>query len=220
MRVAVAEDSAIIRDGLVALLEGRGVEVTGAVGDGDSLVALVAQDPPDVVISDIRMPPGHSDEGLRAALRIKREHPDTGVLLFSQYAETRYARTLLDASSEGVGYLLKDRVADVSTFIESVRQVAAGHVVLDPEVVTSLLGRRRADGPLAMLTDRELEILRLMAEGRSNSAIAVALFLSPGTVEKHITSIFGKLALPASSDDHRRVLAVLRFLAAGNASAV
>lgn len=218
MRVAVAEDSAIIRDGLVALLVGRGVEVTGAVGDGDSLVALVAQDPPDVVISDIRMPPDHSDEGLRAALRIKREHPATGVLLFSQYAETRYARTLLDASSEGVGYLLKDRVADVSTFIESVRQVAAGHVVLDPEVVTSLLGRRRGDGPLAMLTERELDILRLMAEGRSNSAIADALFLSPGTVEKHITSIFGKLALPASSDDHRRVLAVLRYLAAGNAA--
>lgn len=218
MRVAVAEDSAIIRDGLVALLAGRGVEVTGAVGDGDSLVALVAQDPPDVVISDIRMPPDHSDEGLRAALRIKREHPATGVLLFSQYAETRYARTLLDASSEGVGYLLKDRVADVSTFIESVRQVAAGHVVLDPEVVTSLLGRRRGDGPLAMLTERELDILRLMAEGRSNSAIADALFLSPGTIEKHITSIFGKLSLPASSDDHRRVLAVLRFLAAGSAS--
>ncbi|MFB6610203.1 response regulator transcription factor [Agromyces sp. NPDC056379] len=219
MRVAVAEDSAIIRDGLVALLEGRGVEVCGAVGDGDSLIALVDQDPPDVVISDIRMPPGHSDEGLRAALRIKRDHPTTGVLLFSQYAETRYARMLLDASGEGVGYLLKDRVADVSTFIESVRQVAAGHVVLDPEVVASLLGRRPAGGPLAGLTERELDILRLMAEGRSNSAIGAALFLSPGTVEKHITAVFAKLALPASSVDHRRVLAVLRYLAAGHSAA-
>lgn len=218
MRVAVAEDSAIIRDGLVALLEGRGIEVTGAVGDGDALVALVRSDPPDVVISDIRMPPGYVDEGLRAALDIKRWHPTVGVLLFSQYAETRYARTLLDASGSGVGYLLKDRVADVSTFIESVRQVAAGHVVLDPEVVASLLGRRQAAGPLAQLTERELEVLRLMAEGRSNSAIADAAFLSPGTVEKHITSIFGKLALAASTEDHRRVLAVLRYLAAGQSS--
>lgn len=219
MRVAVAEDSAIIRDGLVALLEGRGIEVTCAVGDGEKLVTLVSNDPPDVVIADIRMPPRYVDEGLRAALDIKRRQPGVGVLLFSQYAETRYARTLLDASGSGVGYLLKDRVADVSTFIESLGQVAAGHVVLDPEVVASLLGRRQTEGPLAQLTQRELDVLRLMAEGRSNSAIADVAFLSAGTVEKHITAIFGKLALPAAAEDHRRVLAVLRYLAAGQLSA-
>lgn len=218
MRVAVAEDSAIIRDGLVALLEGRGIEVSGAVGDGAQLIDLVSNDPPDVVISDIRMPPRYVDEGLQSALKIKRINPDVGVLLFSQYAETRFARTLLDASGHGVGYLLKDRVADVSTFIESVRQVAAGHVVLDPEVVTSLLGRKQAAGPLAQLTERELDVLRLMAEGRSNSAIAETAFLSAGTVEKHITSIFGKLNLAHSSEDHRRVLAVLRYLAAGQST--
>jgi DNA-binding NarL/FixJ family response regulator len=212
MRIVIAEDAAVLRDGLVELLTRRDHQVVAAVADGDALRAAVAEYHPDVAVVDIRMPPTHTDEGLRAAIALRRDHPGLGVLVFSQYIETRYAGELLAGRADGVGYLLKDRVADVRDFVDALTRVAAGETVLDPEVVTHLLGASRRGGTLGTLTDREREVLALMAEGRSNAAIAKTLFLTQGAVEKHVTSIFAKLGLPPSHDDHRRVLAVLRYL--------
>jgi DNA-binding NarL/FixJ family response regulator len=214
VRIVIAEDAAVLRDGLVELLTRRGHEVVAAVGDGESLRAAVeAADPaPDVAVVDIRMPPSFTDEGLRAAVTLRRDHPGLGVLVFSQYVETRYAVELLAGGADGVGYLLKERVADVRDFVDALTRVAGGGTVLDPEVVTALIGAGRRDGELETLTTREREVLALMAEGRSNTAIASAVFLTQGAVEKNVTSIFAKLGLPPSSDDHRRVLAVLRYL--------
>jgi DNA-binding NarL/FixJ family response regulator len=212
MRVAIAEDAAILRDGLVELLTGRGHEVVAAVADGDALVTAVAADPPDVAVVDIRMPPTHTDEGLRAALRIRQGHPDVGILVFSQYVETRYASQLLADGAAGMGYLLKDRVADVSDFVDALERVAAGGTALDPEVVTQLMRASRRTDTVDALSGREQEVLALMAEGRSNSAIAEALVVSDRAVEKHVANIFLKLDLPPSDADHRRVLAVLRHL--------
>jgi DNA-binding NarL/FixJ family response regulator len=212
MRIVIAEDAAVLRDGLVELLTRRGHHVVAAVADGDALRAAVAEHHPDVAVVDIRMPPTHTDEGLRAAIALRRDHPGLGVLVFSQYVETRWAAELLAGGADGVGYLLKDRVADVRDFVDALGRVAAGETVLDPEVVTHLLGASRRGGALDSLTDREREVLALMAEGRSNAAIAKTLFLTQGAVEKHVTSIFAKLGLPPSQDDHRRVLAVLRYL--------
>jgi DNA-binding NarL/FixJ family response regulator len=211
MRVVIAEDSILLREGLVRLLESRGAEVVAAVGDADALLAAVQADQPDLVIADVRMPPSHTDEGLRAALVLRRQFPMLPVLVLSQYVEERYATELLSGPTSGVGYLLKDRVADVSTFVDALRQVAAGGTVLDPEVVSQLLIRHRSD-PLDRLTPRESEVLSLMAEGRSNSGIAGALVVSESAVAKHVNSIFTKLDLPLVDGDHRRVLAVLQFL--------
>jgi len=212
VRIVIAEDSAVLRDGLVALLADRRHEVVAAVADGDALRAAVAEHRPDVAVVDIRMPPTHTDEGLRAAIALRRDHPGVGVLVFSQYVETQYAAELLASRSDGVGYLLKDRVADVSDFISALTRIAAGETVLDPEVVTQLLGASRRADALATLTPREREVLGLMAEGRSNAAIAKTLFLTDGSVEKHVTNIFAKLGLPPSEGDNRRVLAVLQYL--------
>ncbi|MGH3406951.1 MAG: response regulator transcription factor [Streptosporangiaceae bacterium] len=219
MRVVIAEDSAVLRAGLAEILADRGHVVAAAVGDAEALLAAVAEHRPDVTVVDVRMPPSHTDEGLRAAIAIRRDHPGVGVLVFSQYIETRYAADLLGAGqagrggrAAGVGYLLKDRVADVSEFVEALSRVAAGGTALDPEVVSQLLGAsRRADG-LGTLTAREREVLGLMAEGRSNSAIAGLLVVSERAVEKHVGNIFSKLGLAPSDADHRRVLAVLRYL--------
>ena len=220
LRVVIAEDSVILRDGLVALLTRRGHEVV-AVGDGDGLVAEVtarAAGPaglPDVVVADIRMPPTFTDEGMRAATALRAAHPGLPVLVFSQYVETRYASQLLAGGAGGVGYLLKDRVADVGDFLDGLTRVAAGQTVLDPEVVTQLMGVTSAGDPgLARLTPREREVLALMAEGRSNGAIAERLYVSYGAVEKYVAAIFTKLGLEADAADHRRVLAVLRYLGA------
>jgi DNA-binding NarL/FixJ family response regulator len=213
MRVVIAEDAALLREGLTRLLEDRGHQVVAAVAQAGPLLTAVAGHEPDVVIVDVRMPPTFTDEGLRAAIELRRDHPGTGVLVFSQYIETRYATRLLAAGSAGVGYLLKDRVADVAEFTDALARVAAGGTALDPEVVTQLLGASRAG--LASLTTREREVLALMAEGRSNAAIAAQLVVSPGAVEKHVAGIFGKLGLPPSDTDNRRVLAVLRYLGGG-----
>ncbi len=212
MRVVIAEDAAILRDGLVQLLTDRGHDVVAAVSDGDALRAAVAEHDPDVAVVDIRMPPSFTDEGLRAAIAIRRERPAVGVLVFSQWVETRYAAELLAGSSSGVGYLLKDRVADVSEFVEALTRVAAGGTALDPEVVRQLLGASRRRDAIATLTPREREVLGLMAEGRTNGAIARQLVVSDRAVEKHVANIFTKLDLPPSGEDHRRVLAVLRYL--------
>jgi DNA-binding NarL/FixJ family response regulator len=212
VRVVIAEDAAVLRDGLVQLLTDRGFEVAAAVGDAAMLRAAVDTHRPDVAVVDIRMPPTHTDEGLRAAIELRRDHPSLAVLVFSQYIETRYAAELLATRSDGVGYLLKDRVAHVSEFVDAVRRVAAGGTALDPEVVTQLLGASRRSDTLAVLSPREREVLGLMAEGRSNTAIAASLVVSPRAVEKHIANIFTKLDLPPSDTDHRRVLAVLRYL--------
>jgi DNA-binding NarL/FixJ family response regulator len=212
IRVAIAEDSAILRDGLVQLLADRGFEITDAVSDPDRLLESVDRDRPDVAIVDIRMPPTFTDEGLRASIELRRRHPTLGILLFSQYIETRYASQLLADDAAGIGYLLKDRVADVSDFVEALVRVASGGTALDPEVITQLVGASRKTDSLAGLSARELEVLSLMAEGRSNAAIATTLVISEGAVEKHVANIFNKLHLPVSQSDHRRVLAVLRFL--------
>jgi DNA-binding NarL/FixJ family response regulator len=212
MRIIVAEDSPILRAGLVGLLEDEGHEVVAAVPDARRLREAVAEHAPEVVVSDIRMPPTHTDEGLRAALVIRRQWPDVAVLVFSQYVEERYATELLAGETRGVGYLLKDRVADVVEFIDALRRVAGGGTVLDPEVVAQLLARSRRTHPLDKLTAREREVLGLMAEGRSNGAIAAALVVGDGAVEKHVSSIFTKLDLLPADTDHRRVLAVLRYL--------
>jgi DNA-binding NarL/FixJ family response regulator len=212
LRVVIAEDAALFREGLVRLLTERGHRVVAAVADGQALLDAVAADRPDVAVVDIRMPPTHTDEGLRAALELRRDHPGTGVLVFSQYIETRYAARLLEPNAAGVGYLLKDRVADVREFVDALARVAAGGTALDPEVVGQLLGASRNADDLAALTPREREVLALMAEGRSNAGIANALVVSVGVVEKHVASVFGKLRLPPAKGDNRRVLAVLRFL--------
>jgi DNA-binding NarL/FixJ family response regulator len=219
MRIVIAEDSAVVRAGLVEVLTDRGHKVVAAVGDADALRAAVAENDLDVAIVDVRMPPGHTDEGLRAAIAIRRERPGLPILVFSQYVETRYAADLLGmrsgcgaAGAAGVGYLLKDRVANVAEFVDALSRVAAGGTALDPEVVTQLLGASRHTSSLAALTAREREVLALMAEGRSNSGIADRLVVSERAVEKHVSNIFGKLGLPASEADHRRVLAVLAYL--------
>jgi DNA-binding NarL/FixJ family response regulator len=212
IKVAIAEDSAVLRDGLVQLLADRGFEITDAVSDADLMNAAIDRQLPDVAVVDIRMPPTFTDEGLRLAIDLRRRHPGLAILLFSQYVETRYAAELLAGDASGIGYLLKDRVADVSDFVEALVRVASGGTALDPEVVTQLMGASRRSDSLSMLTAREREVLSLMAEGRSNAAIATALVVSEGAVEKHVANIFTKLDLPVSQADHRRVLAVLRFL--------
>jgi DNA-binding NarL/FixJ family response regulator len=212
MRIAIAEDAVMMREGLVRLLADRGHDVVAAVGDAGALEAAVDEHRPDVVIVDIRMPPTHTDEGLRAALRLRRDHPSVGVLVFSQYVETRYASQLLADNPTGVGYLLKDRVADVADFAAAVTRVGTGGTALDPEVVSQLLRASRQHDALAALTPREREVLALMAEGRSNAGISEALVITEGVVEKHVASIFAKLGLPATEGDNRRVLAVLRYL--------
>jgi DNA-binding NarL/FixJ family response regulator len=212
MRVVLGEDSVLLREGVARLLEDFGFEVVGRAGDAEDLLRKVRAHKPDVAIVDIKMPPTHTDEGLRAARSIRAELPDTAVLVLSQYLEEDYALDLLAGSAEGVGYLLKDRIADVDRFIESIRRVADKGSVLDPEVVSQMLGRRRVGRPLDALTPRETRVLALMAEGRSNHAIAAELVITDRAVEKHVTSIFAKLNLPATVDDHRRVLAVLAYL--------
>jgi DNA-binding NarL/FixJ family response regulator len=217
MRVVIAEDAALMREGLVGLLTDRGHHVCAAVADADGLLAAVAEYHPDVAVVDIRMPPTHTDEGLRAALQLRRGHPGTGILVLSQYIETRYAAQLLTGNAGGVGYLLKDRVADVADFVDALARVAAGGAALDPEVVSQLLGSRRDAHGLTDLTPREREVLALMAEGRSNAGIAAALTITGGVVEKHVANIFTKLGLPQTEGDNRRVLAVLRYLRSPNA---
>jgi DNA-binding NarL/FixJ family response regulator len=212
VRVIVADDSVLVREGVVRVLERVGLEVVGQAGDGQELLRKARMHRPDVAIIDIRMPPTFTDEGLQAALTIRGEMPDTGVLVLSQYLEDQYALELLGDDAAGVGYLLKDRVSDLERFTDAVRRVADGGSALDPEVVSQMLGRRRVEDPLAELTPREREVLALMAEGRSNQAVAEVLFVSERAVEKHVTSIFAKLGLPPAAEHHRRVLAVLTFL--------
>jgi DNA-binding NarL/FixJ family response regulator len=207
----IAEDLALLRDGLMRLLRDNGFDVVDVVSDGDALVHAVLREEPDVAIVDIRLPPSFRDEGLRAALETRRRRPETAILIVSQYVERAYAEELLSDGRGGVGYLLKDRIMDVADFVDAVRRVAGGGTALDPEVVAQLFHGRRA-GPLDRLTPRELEVLGLMAEGRSNAGIASALVLSVGAVEKHVASILSKLGLPPAESDHRRVLAVLEYL--------
>jgi DNA-binding NarL/FixJ family response regulator len=214
MRVVVAEDSVLLREGVARLLQEAGHEVVGQAGDADDLMRKVRAHKPDLAVVDVRMPPTQTDEGLRAAKEIRAELPGVGVLVLSAYVEPTYAQELLADNAEGLGYLLKDRVSDVSAFADAVERVGTGGSALDPEVVSVLMGRARDDDPLEELTPREREVLGLMAEGRSNAAIAEQLVISERAVEKHVTSIFGKLGLTASGEDHRRVLAVLRFLEA------
>ena len=213
VRVIVADDSVLVREGVTRLLEGAGYEVVGQAADREELMRKTRAHKPDVAIIDIRMPPTRTDEGLRAARGIREEMPGIGVLVLSAYLEEDYALELVGEDAAGVGYLLKDRISDGDRFAEAVRRVAEGGSALDPEVVSQMLGRRRAEDPLEALTAREREVLALMAEGRSNQAIAEALVVSERAVEKHVTSIFAKLNLPPAAEDHRRVLAVLAFLA-------
>jgi DNA-binding NarL/FixJ family response regulator len=212
VRVVIADDSVLLREGVASLLEEAGFEVVGQAGNPDDLLLKVRSYEPDVVVVDIRMPPTHTDEGLRAAQEIRERHPGVGVLVLSQYVESGYALELLQGSAEGVGYLLKDRVSDVQEFAAAVKRVGEGGSALDPEVVSRLVGRRRGDDPIAQLTPREREVLELMAEGRSNQGIAERLVVTERAVEKHVTSILQKLRLPAAAEDHRRVLAVLAYL--------
>jgi DNA-binding NarL/FixJ family response regulator len=212
VRVVLAEDSVLLREGVARILDEAGFEVVGQAGNADELMLKVRSYSPDVAIVDIRMPPTHTDEGLRAAQEIREKHPTCGVLVLSQYVEPTYAMDLLAESAEGVGYLLKDRVSDVNEFADAVRRVGEGGSALDPTIVSQLVGRRRRDDPIDQLTPREREVLGLMAEGRSNSGIAEQLVVTERAVEKHVTSIFSKLRLPAASEDHRRVLAVLAYL--------
>jgi len=212
MRVVVADDAVLLREGLVRLLTESGHKVVAAVGDGPSLVEAVVEHRPDVAIVDVRMPPSHTDEGLRAAVEARRRVPGTPILVLSQYVEVSYADDLLADRAGAVGYLLKDRVSDVADFLDGMQRVATGATVLDPEVVGQLLVRRRRDDPLRSLTPREREVLGLMAEGRSNAAIARKLVVTDGAVEKHVKNIFTKLDLPPDDEQHRRVLAVLTYL--------
>jgi DNA-binding NarL/FixJ family response regulator len=212
VRVVVADDSVLLREGVVRILAEAGFDVVGQAGDADELMLKVRSYSPDVAVVDIRMPPTHTDEGLQAAQEIREKHPGIGVLVLSQYIEPAYAMELLADSAEGVGYLLKDRVSDVHEFADAVRRVADGGSALDPTIVSQLVGRRRGDDPLSGLTAREREVLSLMAEGRSNQGIAERLVVTERAVEKHVTSIFSKLRLPAATADHRRVLAVLAYL--------
>ena len=211
-RLVLAEDSVLLREGLVRLLRETGFDVVAAVGDAEAFLAAVTAHQPDIVLTDVRMPPTHTDEGVRAALVVREQYPDIAVVVLSQYVEENYASELLAGRAKGVGYLLKDRVADVAEFVEAMERVIAGGTALDPEVVAQLFARARRSDPLATLTPREQEVLRLMAEGRSNSGIAAALFVTEGAVEKHVSNLFTKLDLPQAGDDHRRVLAVLRYL--------
>jgi DNA-binding NarL/FixJ family response regulator len=212
IRVVIADDSTLLREGIARLLEEAGFVIVGQAGNADELMLKVRSYSPDVAIIDIRMPPTHTDEGLRAAKEIRENHPDVGVLVLSQYVESGYALELLQGSAEGIGYLLKDRVADIDEFAAAVKRVAEKGSALDPEVVSRLVGRRRGEDPLSQLTPREREVLDLMAEGRSNQAIADKMVVTLRAVEKHVTSIFSKLSLPAQDQDHRRVLAVLTYL--------
>lgn len=212
MRVVIGEDSVLLREGLKRLLEDAGIEVTAGAEDGDQLLAAVDQHLPDLAIIDVRMPPTFTDEGLRAAVEIRRRHPEVALLVLSQYVEERYAVDLIGSGTRGIGYLLKDRVADVGDFLRSLRDVAGGVTAIDPEVVAQLVKRRRTRDTLDRLTSRELDVLELMAQGKSNAAIAETCGISAGGVEKHISSIFGKLDLFPAPDDHRRVLAVLTYL--------
>jgi DNA-binding NarL/FixJ family response regulator len=214
MRVVLADDSLLLREGVARLLEDAGLEVVAQAGDAEDLLRKVGAHKPDLAIVDVRMPPTHTDEGLRAAVDIRERFPETGVLVLSQYIEESYALELLSENAEGVGYLLKDRVADLDRFVDAVRRVGDGGSALDPEVVSRLLGRRRREDPLVDVSPREREVLALMAEGRSNHAIATELVVTERAVEKHVTSIFSKLDLPPTADDHRRVLAVLTYLRA------
>jgi DNA-binding NarL/FixJ family response regulator len=214
MRIVIAEDSVLLREGLTRLLVDAGEEVVGTAGDAEEAMAVIEAERPDIVVMDVRMPPTHTDEGLRAAIRAREQWPEIAVLVLSQWVEERYATELLAGSTTGVGYLLKDRVADVRDFVDAVRRVGAGGTALDPDVVSQLLATSRNRSPLAALTPRETEVLKLMAEGRSNRAIAEALVVSDGAVEKHVSNIFMKLDLPIADTDHRRVLAVLRYLEA------
>jgi DNA-binding NarL/FixJ family response regulator len=212
VRVVIGEDSVLLREGIARLLEDAGIEVAGQAGDAEDLMRKVRAHKPDLAVVDIRMPPTQVDEGLRAAAEIRSELPGTGVLVLSQYIEERYAMRLLEDGAEGIGYLLKDRVADVDAFVDAVRRVADGGSALDPEVVAKMVGRRRAEDPLADLTPRERETLELMAQGLSNRAIGERLVVTERAVERHVTSIFAKLGLRETRLDHRRVLAVLKFL--------
>ncbi len=218
MRVVVVEDQALLREGLVALLAENGIEVVAQAADGDGLLRIVAGHKPDLAIVDVRLPPTFTDEGVRAAIEARARQPGLGILILSQYVEPVYTQELLAAGEGGVGYLLKERVGEVRAFVDAVRRVAAGGTALDREVVAQLLGASRSpisETGLEVLTPREREVLELMAEGRTNAAIARAMVITPGAVEKHISNVFGKLDLPATDDDHRRVLAVLAFLQAG-----
>jgi DNA-binding NarL/FixJ family response regulator len=213
-RVVLADDQLLLREGVARLLEDAGMEVVAQVGDAEDLLRKVAAHRPDVAVVDVRMPPTQTDEGLRAAAQIRREHPGVGVLVLSQYVEEAYALDLFDEGADGLGYLLKDRVGDLDAFVGAVRRVAAGGSALDPQVVARLLGRARREDPLEALSPREREVLVLMAEGRSNTGIAEHLVVSERAVEKHVTAIFSKLDLAPASEDHRRVLAVLTYLRA------
>lgn len=215
MRAVIAEDSVVLREGLIRLLEENGFTVEAAVDNGEDLITAIREHKPDVSIVDVRMPPTFRDEGLRAAVAVRKEMPNSPIVVFSQYVEERYAAELIESGTNGVGYLLKDRVADVRDFIRAIKQVAGGGTVLDPEVVTQLVTRRRTDNRLDALTPREAEVLALMAEGKTNAAIADQIFVSEGTVEKHIRGIFSKLELEDADTMHRRVLAVLTFLRLG-----
>ena len=212
LRIVVAEDQALLREGIVRLLTDAGFDVVAEAGDAPDLLRKVGAHKPDLAVVDVQMPPGNEDDGLQAALEIRATRPEVGVLVLSQFAEERYALDLVGDDPAGVGYLLKDRVADFAAFAEAVRRVAAGGVVLDPTVVARMVGRQRRDDPLEQLTPREREVLELMAEGRSNRGIAEVLVVTPAAVEKHVSQIFSKLDLPAEAGDHRRVLAVLTFL--------
>jgi DNA-binding NarL/FixJ family response regulator len=212
MRVVIADDAVLLREGAARLLEEAGFDVVAQAADADELLRKVRAHKPDVAIIDVRMPPDNADDGLRAALTLRQELPDLGILLLSQYVEDSYLGQLLGDGGEGVGYLLKDRIAEIDRLSDAVRRVAAGGSVLDPEVVARMMGRPREDGPLDALTDREREVLSLMAEGRTNRAIAGELFVSERAVERHVTNIFGKLDLPVTGHDHRRVLAVVAYL--------
>ena len=212
MRVVIAEDLALLRGGIASLLRDEGHEVLSEVGDGEALLAAAAEHRPDLAIVDVRMPPTQTDEGIRAAIELRRRQPDVSVLILSQYVEERYATDLLSAGTHGVGYLLKDRVADVHEFLAAARRVAAGGTAIDPEVVSQLLSRRRRADVMDDLTPREREVLALMAEGHTNSAIAERLVVTNGAVEKHVRNVFLKLGLPATDQQHRRVLAVLTYL--------
>jgi DNA-binding NarL/FixJ family response regulator len=214
LRIVVADDSVLLREGLVRLLDEGGCDVVAQAGDAEDLLRKTRAHKPDVAIIDVRMPPDNTDDGLRAALLIRGEQPSTGVLVLSQYIEEQYALELIGDGAEGVGYLLKERVTDIDVFLDAVRAVAGGRSVIDPQVVSRLLRRHRDEDPLEALSPREREVLGLMAEGRSNAAIAERLVVSERAVEKHVTSIFSKLDLPPAEEDHRRVLAVLRFLRA------
>jgi DNA-binding NarL/FixJ family response regulator len=214
MRVVIAEDSTLLRDGLSRMLADHGHEIVGSVSDATRLMAVVAHESPDLVVLDVRMPPTHTDEGIRAALELRARWPELAVLVLSQYVEENYASELLSGDLGGIAYVLKDRVTDVGQFLESVTRVAGGGTVIDPEVVSQLLARTRRQEPLRDLSPREREVLELMAEGRSNAAIASKLVVTQRAVEKHVHSIFAKLRLPQVETDHRRVLAVLRYLEA------